>query len=1103
MGVFDELEKENVQAAKPRWKGSFREFLMEFKRGKWPNAGVLSHQRVRDMIHAAGVEKLDHFGVERKRYKFFEETLYGIEDTIDAIMQYINSAADRAETSRRLLLLYGPVSTGKSNLVSLIKGGLEQYTRTEAGAIFAVEGSPMHENPFMLIPDYLREKFAAEYKVVIEGKLSPITQWRLDNEYQGKFMDFPVEQIYFSEAARVGIGTWLPSDVKCLTGDCLILTNKGLRRGNDVFLGNNSENCSAINPALRPTSLSRVFDNGIQPVYRVQLRGMAIEATSSHRFRVVNSHGEFEWCEVKDILGKSIPIAVGSNIFGDDATLERINEAVYTDKHHAVSLPEKMNPELARLVGYLIAGGRSDSSRIAFQRNDNINEDFRSILESQFTAHTGQEVAQKEKTTIEDQQIDPFAWASITINKQKVVDFINLNFEVSRDAHEKRIPKCILTSSKTSQIEFLEGLYLGNENAFVAYAAYAANANNIWPPRIMFDSFSEHLVVDIQAMLINMGIYSVISSYVDLKNKLHYRLATENEDTKSLAAILPRFIKNKNADWIFDNTDKPTAIEHRHDFESFGNLQGLIADIRSATRGSKEIVDRHALGSKNRRSPSRQTLQNWLTYLNSKDCQWVKPENAKSIIGRINNLLKYRCIPVVSVEYAGHKPVYDIEVGDPQHAFLVNGVISHNSQDLSELLGGLDYAKIQDVGNEADPRAYNFNGELNVANRGIMEFIEGLRADEKFLRANLTATQEKALKAPRFGLISVDCLIIMHTNEAEFINFMSEKKFEAYHDRMVMIPVKYNLSYSNEAKISQKLLNHSDALQNMHLSPHCLEVAGMFAVLTRLEPTEHENLIKKLKLYNKEHVKGRKIEEVPDLRKKSPREGMDGISPRFIIDQISIAISKAKEENRDYLIPLDILRQLHEGIRISDRFKQDDKQKFEEYLGLAREELNELIRNDIQKAFFLEFADEAKALCDTYLDHIEAALDHRKPRDPVTNEEIEVNTKLIESIEDQIGITNNGREDFRHEILRAFSVAARKNHPFDYTQHAQLREAIQKQLFHERQGVIRMTVSSRNPDPEGLKRINEVVGRMCDQQGYTPASANAILKYASSHLFEK
>lgn len=639
MGFLEELEKENAVAAKPRWTGTFREFLMEFKKGRWPNAGILSHQRVRNMIISAGVEKSENFGVERKRYKFFEDKLFGIDETIDGIMQYINSAADRSETSRRLLLLYGPPSSGKSEIVARMKRGLEAYTRTDEGAVFAIDGSPMHENPFLLVPDYLREKFAEEYGVTIEGQLCPITQWHLDHDYQGKFMEYPVRQIYFSEANRIGIGTWLPSDVK--------------------------------------------------------------------------------------------------------------------------------------------------------------------------------------------------------------------------------------------------------------------------------------------------------------------------------------------------------------------------------------------------------------------------------------------------------------------------------SQDISELLGGLDYARIQDVGNEADPRAYNFNGELNVANRGIMEFIEGLKADEKFLRANLTATQEKAIKAPRFGLISVDCFILIHTNEEEFVTFMNEKKYEAYHDRMVMVPAKYNLGYSDEVRILQKLLSNSDALKGMHLSPHCLESAGMFAILSRLESTEHENLIKKMKLYNREHVKGRKIEEVPDMRKKSPREGMTGISPRFVIDQIAIAISKAKDEGRDYIIPLDVLRQLHEGIRVSDRFKPEDKQTFDEYLGYAREELNELIRTDIQKAFFLEFSDEARALCDTYLDHIDAALSGRKPRDPVTNDEIEVNMKLIESIESQIGVTNNGREDFRNEILRAFSSAARKQHPFDYTQHAQLKEAIQKQLFHEREGVIRLTVSSRNPDPEGLKRINEVVDRMCSQQGYTPASANAILKYASSHLFPK
>jgi serine protein kinase len=137
------------------------------------------------------------------------------------------------------------------------------------------------------------------------------------------------------------------------------------------------------------------------------------------------------------------------------------------------------------------------------------------------------------------------------------------------------------------------------------------------------------------------------------------------------------------------------------------------------------------------------------------------------------------------------------------------------------------------------------------------------------------------------------------------------------------------------------------------------------------------------------------------------------------------------------------------------------------------------------------------------LDQIEAACSGEKPRDPVTQDERDLDEKLMNSIEEQIQISSSGKDDFRNEILRAVGTAARKDKTFDYTQHAQLREAIQKKLFEERKNVIRMTVSTRNPDPDELKRINEVVARMVDQQGYSTGAANALLKYASSQLFDK
>ncbi len=179
------------------------------------------------------------------------------------------------------------------------------------------------------------------------------------------------------------------------------------------------------------------------------------------------------------------------------------------------------------------------------------------------------------------------------------------------------------------------------------------------------------------------------------------------------------------------------------------------------------------------------------------------------------------------------------------------------SQDISELVGSIDLATVGEHGSESDPRAYRFDGELNIANRGMIEFIEMLKADERFLYILLTLTQEKNIKTGRFSLIYADEFVIAHTNEAEFKEFLADKKSEALQDRMIMVQMPYNLKASAEVKIYEKLLKRA-SLGAMHLAPHALEVAAMFAVLSRLEEPKLAGLtrVKKLRLYDGQEVEG-------------------------------------------------------------------------------------------------------------------------------------------------------------------------------------------------------------------------------------------------------
>lgn len=629
MSLLDKIVKYREEEEKLHWEGTFAEYLEIVKEKPW--VAQPAHARIYNMIVDAGVEEIDG----RKIYKFFSNELYGLEEALERLVEeYFHPAAKRLDVRKRILLLMGPVGGGKSTLVTLLKRGLEAYSRTERGAVYAIKGCPMHEDPLHLIPPELRDDFYKEYGIRIEGSLSPLNMMRLEKEYGGRIEDVLVERIFFSEDRRIGIGTFSPSDPK--------------------------------------------------------------------------------------------------------------------------------------------------------------------------------------------------------------------------------------------------------------------------------------------------------------------------------------------------------------------------------------------------------------------------------------------------------------------------------SQDIADLTGSIDFSTIAKYGSESDPRAYRFDGELNKANRGIMEFQEMLKLDEKFLWHLLSLTQEGNFKAGRFALISADELIVAHTNEAEYRSFISNKKNEALHSRIIVMPIPYNLKVSAEEKIYEKMIRESD-VKDVHIAPHTLRIAAMFTILTRLKEPKRKDidLITKMRLYDGEMVEGFSDVDVEELKKEYPDEGMEGIDPRYVFNRISSAIIKKETKS---INALDVLRSLKDGLDSHPSITQEQKEKYLNFISMARKEYDELAKKEVQKAFVYSYEESAKTLLENYLDNVEAYCNKTKLRDPLTGEEITPDEKLMRSIEEQIGISENAKKAFREEILIRISAFARKGKKFDYNSHDRLREAIQKKLFADLKDVVKITTSTTTPDEQQLKKINEVIARLIDEYGYNSTSANELLRYVGSLL---
>jgi serine protein kinase len=443
------------------------------------------------------------------------------------------------------------------------------------------------------------------------------------------------------------------------------------------------------------------------------------------------------------------------------------------------------------------------------------------------------------------------------------------------------------------------------------------------------------------------------------------------------------------------------------------------------------------------------------------------------------------------------------------------------SQDVAELTGHVNLSLLVDqrFQGESDPRVYRFDGELNVASRGLVEFIEMLKLEPRFLYELNTVAGEQRIKVPQFALIYVDLVVVSHTNEYEFNRYFADPANEAMVDRIFVVKVPYNLRVSDEVRIYRKLIDQASLaleggtdgdtgqLRLIHIAPRTLQVASMLAVLSRIKPSARPNLsiMAKLKLYDGEQRVGeweqkhlREIQEEGD----SNKEGMDGFSPRFVINRLSSALVAGKQ----CINPLDAIRSLRDGIKAQYASNPKEAERLMALLDEVRKEYDEWVKKQVQRAFVYAYEESTRTLLDNYLRSIDAFCNKTKVRDPITGDEVEPDDRLMASIEEQIGVVGEAKKkEFREGVMRSVASCAMRGVPFVLGSNSVLQEAIEKKLFTDLKDVVKITTSTRTPDSEQLKRIDAVVARLTDpaqpeEERYCDRCARELLKYAGQLL---
>jgi len=420
------------------------------------------------------------------------------------------------------------------------------------------------------------------------------------------------------------------------------------------------------------------------------------------------------------------------------------------------------------------------------------------------------------------------------------------------------------------------------------------------------------------------------------------------------------------------------------------------------------------------------------------------------------------------------------------------------NQDSTELTGDINYRKIAEYGSDSDPRAFNFDGELNIANRGLVEFIEILKLDVAFLYDLLTASQEHKIKPKKFAHTDIDEVILGHTNEAEYRRLLNNEYMEALRDRTIKIDVPYVTRYSDEVKIYQRDFNEKRVV-GKHIAPHTLEVAALWAVLTRLEEPKRAGLtqLQKLKLYDGRTLPGFTEDSVIELQAEARQEGMVGISPRYIQDKLSnVLVSK---ESVTCVNPFMLVRELEGGLKHHSLITSEEQRKlYRELLAVVRAEYDEIVKNEVQRAIT---ADEAaiKRLAGNYIDNIKAYTQKQKVRNPYTGQDEPPDERLMRSIEEKIEIPESRKDDFRREIMNYIGALALEGKSFSWDSNDRLRRALEMKLFEDQKDSIKLTSLVSNViDTETQEKIEVVKSRMIKNMGYCEVCATDVLNYVAS-----
>jgi serine protein kinase len=417
------------------------------------------------------------------------------------------------------------------------------------------------------------------------------------------------------------------------------------------------------------------------------------------------------------------------------------------------------------------------------------------------------------------------------------------------------------------------------------------------------------------------------------------------------------------------------------------------------------------------------------------------------------------------------------------------------NQDETELTGDVNYSKIAVYG-ESDPRAFDYSGAFCNANRGIFSGEELLKLQKEFLYDFLHATQEQTIKPKNNPRIDIDQVILGRTNMPEYKDKMGDEKMEAFNDRTKRVDFPYVLQYEAEARIYEKLVMNAD-LPEIHVEPHALEVAGLFGVMTRIDEPDTASIspLKKAKAYNDDG-------EVDDidadkLREEAGEEGMYGVSPRFIGDEIAESVMSRLHDDSMSLSALTVLQHFEKNLEAHGSIPQENFNAYYEFIEAVREEYRDRAIGDVRHALAYN-SEEIRDQGEKYMDNVMAYIDESQVEDALTGNLRSPDETFMRAVEEELEITGDRKDDFRQEISNWVSRRAREGDPFDPSDNDRLLRALERKNWKDKKHNINFSALISSGDAEASEQSAWIEALI--DKGYSREGAKEVLEFAGAHV---